>query len=223
MNVILFGASGMVGQGVLRECLLDPNVERNLLISRKASATPNPRLHELVHPDLFRYADIEPQLTGFDACFFCLGVSSAGLKPEDYERTTYGITLAAAETLVRLNPNMVFTYVSGNGTDSTEIGRVSWARIKGKTENALLRLPFRAAYMLRPGLIIPLHGIRSKTRSYRILYSILKPILPLLHRLLPNHVVTTEELGRLMLLLATNGYPKHILETQDIRKALNSA
>jgi len=220
MNILLFGASGMVGQGVLRECLRDPDVKKILLISRTPSAEPNPKVQELIHPDLFHYTGIESQLTGFDACFFCLGVSSAGLKPEAYERITYGITLAAAESLVRLNPQMVFTYVSGAGTDSTEIGRVSWARIKGKTENALLRLPFRAAYMLRPGLIVPLHGIRSKTRSYRIIYSILQPIQPLLRRLFPNHVVTTEELGRLMLILAREGYSKRILETADIRAAL---
>jgi uncharacterized protein YbjT (DUF2867 family) len=153
--------------------------------------------------DLFDVAAYESKLTEFDACFFCLGVSSAGMTEEAYTRLTYDLTLIAAETLARLNPGMTFVYVSGAGTDSSEHGRAiprqaMWARVKGRLENALLRLPFRAAYMFRPGLIVPLHGIKSKTKVYRIVYALLKPILPLVWRAFPNQVVTTEELGRAM-------------------------
>jgi uncharacterized protein YbjT (DUF2867 family) len=155
-------------------------------------------------------------LSGFDACFFCLGVSSAGINEADYERMTYGITLAAAETLSRLNPQMTFIYVSGTGTDSSEHGRTMWARVKGKTENALLRLPFAGAYMFRPGLIVPLHGIRSKTTWYRVFYGLTKPLLPLLRLVFPNQVLTTQQIGQAMLIVAREGYPKRILESKDI-------
>lgn len=215
MKVILFGATGMVGQGVLRECLLSSRVESVLSIGRNSARASHPKLHELVHADLMNYSSIEPQLAGFDACFFCLGISSAGMKPEDYEKITYGYTLAAAETLARLNPQMTFIYVSGAGTDSTERGRVAWARVKGRTENALLRLPFQA-YMFRPGLIQPLHGIRSKTSSYRLFYALTKPVMPLFRLLFRNFILTTEELGRAMIAVAQNGAPKKILESRDI-------
>ena len=164
MNILLFGATGMVGQGVLRECLLDPDVQRVQTVGRTASGAQSPKVRDVVHADLSSYASIEGELSGFDACFFCLGVSSAGMNETDYERVTYGITMAAAGTLARLNPGMTFIYVSGTGTDSSERGRTMWARVKGKTENALLRLPFKAAYMFRPGVIQPLHGVQSKTR-----------------------------------------------------------
>jgi uncharacterized protein YbjT (DUF2867 family) len=222
MKVLLFGATGMVGQGVLRECLLDADVERVLSVGRTPTGIRHPKLREIMHPDLWHYAGIEGDLSGFDACFFVLGVSSAGMKEVEYEHITYGITMAAAETLCRLNPQMKFLYVSGAGTDSTEQGRVMWARIKGKTENALLRLPFAAAYMFRPGVIQPLHGARSKTPAYRILYTLAKPLLSLLHRTFPNYVLTTEEIGRAMLAVARRGYSKRILETRDIRTVLQS-
>ena len=163
MKVLLFGATGMVGQGVLRECLLDTSVTSVATIGRSASGITDPKVREIVHQDLANYTAIEADLTGFDACFFCLGVSAAGMKEADYERITYGFTLAAAETLSRLNPGMTFIYVSGEATDSTEKGRSMWARVKGKTENALLRLPFKAAYMFRPGFIQSVNGERSKT------------------------------------------------------------
>ena len=216
MKVLIFGASGMVGQGVLRECLLAPDVISVVTVGRSASGQQHPKLRELVHPDLLNYSAIEAELSGFDACFFCLGVSSAGLSEADYTRISYGYTLAAAETLARLNPQMTFTYVSGAGTDSTEQGRSMWARVKGKTENALLRLPFKGAYMFRPGMIQPLHGIRSKTASYQMLYTLLGPLLPLLRRLFPRQITTTEQVGRAMLVVARRGAAKHILESPDI-------
>src|SRR5664279_2358743 len=186
MRVILFGATGMVGQGVLRECLLDPGVELVKTVGRSATGEEHPKLREIVHRDLCSYASIESELSGFDACFFCLGVSSAGMKEADYARVTYDITLAAAETLSRLNPQMTFIYVSGASTDSSKRGRMMWARVKGKTENALLRLPFNAAYMFRPGLIQPLHGIQSRTTAYRVLYALMKPLLPVLRWAAPQ-------------------------------------
>jgi uncharacterized protein YbjT (DUF2867 family) len=220
MNVLLFGATGMVGQGVLRECLLDPDVERVQTVGRSSTGTHHPKLREIVHRDLSHYAGIEADLSGFDACFFSLGVSSAGMKAEEYERVTYYITMAAAETLCRLNPQMKFFYVSGAGTDSTEQGRSMWARVKGRTENALLRLPFAAAYMFRPGLIQPVHGERPKAAFYQAFYTTARPLLALLRHTFPNHVVTTEEIGRAMLTVARRGYPKHILETRDILAVL---
>src|SRR5499427_1573317 len=216
MKVILFGATGMIGQGVLRECLLDPQVDLVLSIGRSKTGTEHPKLREIVQNDLWHYAAIEPQLSPFDACFFCLGVSSTGMKPEQYERITYGITLAAAETLARLNPQMTFVYVSGAGTDSSEHGRSAWARVKGRTENALLRLPFKAAYMFRPGLIEPLHGIRSRTRSYRVFYMLTRPVTPLLRLAFPNFILTTEQLGRAMIAVAQGVECKRILEIRDI-------
>jgi uncharacterized protein YbjT (DUF2867 family) len=219
MNVILFGATGMVGQGVLRECLLDPDVHQILSIVRTPSNQPHPKLRELVHTDFFDYSAIEPELTGFDACFFSLGVSSAGMDEAKYTHLTYDLTLAAATTLARLNPQMTFLYISGAGTDSTEHGRTMWARVKGKTENDLLKLPFHAAYMFRPGFIQPLHGIRSKTKLYQTFYTALNPILPLLKSAFPRYITTTEELARAMLNVARNGYPSPILETPDIIRA----
>jgi uncharacterized protein YbjT (DUF2867 family) len=226
MKVVIFGATGMVGNGVLRECLRDPDVELVLTVGRSPAGnqTPGPqksKLREILHHDLADLSTIESQLTGFHACFFTLGVSSAGMSEAAYDRITYDLTLAAAEPLSRLNPGITFIYVSGTGTDSTEQGRVMWARIKGKTENALLRLPLNA-YMFRPGLIQPLDGIRSKTPAYRILYALLKPFLPLLRRALPNQVLSTRDIGQAMLAVAKRGYARRILETNDIRAAIGA-
>ena len=206
----------MVGQGVLRECLLDPDVQQVLSIVRTLTNQQHPKLRELVHTDFFDYSGIESQLTGFDACLFSLGVSSAGMDETKYTHLTYDLTLAAARTLARLNPNMTFIYISGAGTDSTERGRSMWARIKGKTENDILKLSFRAAYMFRPGFIQPLHGIRSKTRLYQTVYTLLNPILPLLKFILPQYVTTTEQVGRAMLQVAKHGYSRPLLESKDI-------
>jgi uncharacterized protein YbjT (DUF2867 family) len=220
MNVLIFGATGMVGQGVLRECLLDQDVQLVQTIGRSPTGLEHPKLREIVHRDMTSYASLDDQLSGFDACFFCLGVSSSGMKEDEYERMTYGITIAAAEALSRLNPQMTFIYVSGAGTDSSERGRIMWARVKGRTENALLRLPFKAAYMFRPGVIEPLHGARSKTAAYRIGYALMGPLLPLLRRVFPNSILTTEQIGLAMLSVAKHGAPKQILESKDIRDLL---
>ena len=216
MNVILFGATGMVGQGVLRECLLDPGVARVLAIGRSATGQQHARLTELVRPNLLDYSDIETRLAGFDACFFTLGVSSIGMSEDPYRRITYDITLAAARILARLNPAMTFIYVSGGGTDSTELGRVMWARVKGRTENDLLRLPFKSVCIFRPAAIVPLHGIKSKTALYRIPYTLLAPVLPYLKVRFPKYVTTTEQIGRAMLKIARQGPPKSVLENADI-------
>jgi uncharacterized protein YbjT (DUF2867 family) len=219
VNVLLLGATGMVGQGVLRECLLDPGVLLVQTVGRGATGVQHAKLREVVHNDLSHYAAIEPSLSGFDACFFCLGVTSTGMTEENYARVTYGITTAAAEMLSRLNPQMTFIYVSGTGTDSSERGRIMWARVKGKTENALLRLPFKAAYMFRPGVIEPLHGAKSKTPLYNVFYTLGKPLLPLIRFAFPDQILTTEQIGRAMLVVARHGFPRQILETKDIRAA----
>ena len=216
MNVLIFGATGMVGQGVLRECLLAPDVERVVAVGRNATGQQHPKLRDLVHKDMYDYSAIEPQMQGFDACFFCLGVSSVGMKEPEYKRITYDLTLAAATVLARLNPGMTFTYVTGAGTDSSERGSSMWARVKGATENALLRLPFKAAFMFRPGMIQPLHGVRSKTPLYDAAIFVLKPVLGLAHSLWPNRVTTTEKIGRAMLAVARNGAPKAVLDPADI-------
>jgi uncharacterized protein YbjT (DUF2867 family) len=221
MNVLLFGATGMVGQGVLRECLLDPGVQLVQTVGRTATGLQHPKLREIERQDLSHYEAIEPNLAGFDACFFCLGVSSSGMKEEDYKRVTYGVTVAAAEVLCRLNPQMTFIYVSGAGTDSSEQGRIMWARIKGKVENALLRMSFKAAYMFRPGFIEPLYGTRSKTAAYRVFYMLTRPLLPVVRLAFPNYVLTTQQIGRAMLNVTRRGYPKQILESKDIRAAAN--
>ena len=170
MKVILFGATGMVGQGVLRECLLDAGVESVLAVGRSPTGQRHEKLREIVHDNFLDYSAIESRLAGYDACFFCLGVSSLGMNEEHYRHLTYDITLAAARTLAKLNPQMVFVYVTGRGTDSSEKGSLMWARVKGKTENDLLRLPFKAAYMFRPAGIQPLHGIRSRTAWVQAIY-----------------------------------------------------
>ncbi|BEP56180.1 epimerase [Variovorax sp. V118] len=216
MNILIFGATGMVGQGVLRECLLAPDVERVVAVGRSATGQQHPKLQDLVHKDMFDYRAIESQLTGFDACFFCLGVSSVGMKEPEYKRITYDLTMAAATVLARLNPGMTFTYVTGAGTDSSERGERMWARVKGATENALMRLPFRASYMFRPGMIQPLHGVRSKTPLYDAAIVVLKPVLGLAHRWWPDRVTTTEKVGRAMLAVARRGARKVLLDPADI-------
>jgi uncharacterized protein YbjT (DUF2867 family) len=211
----------MIGQGVLRECLLDPEVTSVLSVGRSSVGQQNDKLRELVCKDLFQLDPIKPLFSDYDACLFCLGVSSAGMTESDYSHVTYDLTIYVAKILVQLNPGMTFIYISGMGADSTEKGRIMWARVKGKTENTLLGLPFKAAYMFRPGLIQPMHGIKSKTRSYRIMYAIMSPIVPLLTAAFPKYVTTTEKLALAMINAAKHGAQDPIIETRDI-KALSS-
>jgi uncharacterized protein YbjT (DUF2867 family) len=219
MKVILFGATGMVGQGALRECLLDPSIESVVSIVRTATGQKHDKLREIVHRDFLDFSAMANDLTGFGACFFCLGISSFGMKEADYSRVTYEITMAAAQLLASLNPGMTFIYVSGLGTDSSEQGSTMWARVKGKTENALFRLPFKAAYMFRPGAIQPLHGIKSKTAIYRVGYAVMALFLSTLKELFPDSITTTEQVGRAMINVARQGYREKILENRDINQA----
>ncbi len=208
----------MVGQGVLRECLLDPTVERVLSVGRSPTGKRDPKLEEVLLPDLTDLGPVEERLRGYDAGFFCLGTSVIGKSEAEYRAVTYDLTLEIGQTLARLNPGMTFIYVSGAGTDSTEHGRRIWARVKGATENALLRLPFKGAYMFRPGAIRPLHGVRSKTPAYRVAYYVILPFLPLIVRLAPNGVTSTEKVGRAMLAVARTNPPNHLIETRDINE-----
>jgi uncharacterized protein YbjT (DUF2867 family) len=215
MNVLLFGATGMVGDGVLHECLADPRVKSVLAVGRSPLAITHPKLRARHRTDFFSYADLAGDLTTIDACFFCLGVSSVGMSEADYYRQTFDLTLAAARALATAKPGAIFCYVSGEGTDSSERGRSMWARVKGKTENAILALPLKG-YMFRPGYIQPRRGTRSKTRLYRVLYSIMGPLYPVLRRLAPTHMTTVENLGRAMIAVAAGGYSKRVLENADI-------
>lgn len=210
----MFGATGMIGQGVLRECLLDPGVQHVLAVGRAQTGRHESKFRDVVVSDLFDLTAIEPELAGFDACFFCLGVSAVGMTEEQYARITYDLTLGVATLLARVNPSMAFVFVSAAGAASNEKGPM-WARVRGRTENALFRLPFRV-YVFRPGLIQPLHGIKSRTALYNAVYVTLAPLMPLLRRLSPGHVTTTEQIGRAMLSVARDGFPRQILHTIDI-------
>lgn len=216
MKILLFGATGMVGKGVLRECLLDHDVEAVLALGRAKTDEENPKLREVVLKDLADLSSLEGELATYDACFFCLGVSAAGMSEADYRRITHDLTLAVATMLVKLNPKMTFVYVSGNGTDSTEKGWQMWARVKGQTENELLALPFERCFMFRPAMIQPMHGIRSRTGFYRVVYGALGPVLPMLRGALPGLVTTTEIVGRAMVRVAKKGASKRVLENRDI-------
>ena len=216
MRVLLFGGTGMVGQGVLRACEQDAEIEEVLAVGRSPLEHTDAKVWEIAANDLFDLSDHQDELMGFDACFFCLGVSSGGMSEAEYRRVTYDLTMSVAKTLVRLNPRMVFEYVSGAGTDSSEKGRVMWARVKGQTENALLGLGFKGAYMFRPGAIVPMDGIKSKTKMYQMFYTILGPVLPLMKRMFPRHVTTTRELGTAMIRVAKTGFENRVIEAGDI-------
>ncbi|ARA94666.1 epimerase [Rhodothermaceae bacterium RA] len=216
MNVILFGATGMIGTGALTECLADPRIDRVLSVGRRPTGVHHDKLDELIRSDFYDYTDVEALLTGYDACLFCLGVSAAGKDEAEYHRLTYDLTLATAQTLARLNPAMTFCYVSGEGADSTEQSRQMWARVKGKTENALLQLPFKAVYIFRPAYIQPVRGARSRTPLYRAFYAVLTPLYPILKRAFPGYVTTTETVGRALIEAAVNGAEKPILHSREI-------
>jgi hypothetical protein len=219
IKVIVLGATGMVGEGVLYEALNHDNVESVLVIGRRTCLVTHPKLTELIHSDFFDYSSIEERLRGYHACFFCLGVSSVGMNERDYSRITYDLTMHMATTLSRLNPSMTFCYVSGTGTDSTEQGRVMWARVKGRTENHLRRLPFKAVYSFRPGLMKPTKG----QRNVKPLFRVLAWPYPLWKSLFPRTVCTLKDLGRAMINAALDGYSKDILENSDITQLAGTA
>lgn len=212
IKAIVFGATGMVGEGVLDVALRNPEVESILVVGRKPCGVKHEKLHEIIHKDFYDYSGITVQLKGFNACFFCLGVTSVGKKEDEYTRLTYDLTMSAAKVLATLNPGMTFCYVSGTGTDSTEKGRVMWARVKGKTENDLMKLPFKAAYAFRPGFIKPIAGQKN---AYGI-SKVLGVAYPFLKALLPKYVCALEDLGLAMIGVATVGYSTQVLENPDI-------
>jgi len=222
VNVIVFGASGMVGQAVLREVLADPGIDKVLVVGRTPLPDRPVRVQEIVHGDFYDFSTLADDLTGYDACFFCLGVSSAGKKEPEYRRISFDITMAAATVLAEVDPTMAFLYVSGMGTDSSERGRLMWARVKGATENALLSLPFRA-YGVRPGFILPVHGVRTKTRLYSVAYRVTGWLYPALKRVAPGYVMTSEELGRAMIVVAADRPAQRLLATKDLKALLDAA
>lgn len=218
INAIITGSTGMVGEGVLHECLNNSAVESVLVINRRSCNIQHPKLKEIIHSDFSDFGAIENELSGYNAAFLCMGVSSVGMKEEKYRYLTYDLTMALAKSLVSLNPKMTVTYVSGAGTDSTEKGRIMWARVKGKTENDLLKMPFKNAYMYRPALITPTKGLKNTYTSYKVL----KPLLPGLRFIFPNYVVSLKELGLAMINSVLKGYDKKIIEVKDIVKLAKS-
>lgn len=212
IKAIITGATGMVGEGVLHECLQSPKIEEVLIINRKPSGITHPKLKEIVHQNFFDFFPIKDKLIGYDACYFCLGVSSVGMKEPEYTKMTYTLTLHVAQTLSTLNPTMTFCYVSGSGTDSTEKGRSMWARVKGKTENDLMKLPFKAVYNFRPGYMHPTPGLKNTPSAYKYF----SWLYPMVRKVFPNFASTLSELGLAMLYVTTQGYEKQILEVKDI-------
>ncbi|QGY44057.1 NAD-dependent epimerase/dehydratase family protein [Maribellus comscasis] len=215
-KVIVTGATGMVGKGVLLECLDHPEISEVLAVGRNHLEIDHPKLKQLIHKDFTNFSDVKNQLTGYDACFYCLGISSVGLKEEQYKKISYEFTLALAKILLENNLQMTFNYVSGQGTDSSESGRVMWARIKGKTENDLLKLGFKQAFMFRPGIIIPLRGIKSRTKSYRFMYDYFMWLVKIVKALSPNSVVSTTQIGQAMINSMLRGFRQNVLKAKDI-------
>jgi uncharacterized protein YbjT (DUF2867 family) len=215
-KVIITGATGMVGKGVLLECLDHDSISEVLTIGRNPVGINHPKLKELIHKDFSDFSEVKNHLTGYDGCFFCLGISSAGLKEEQYKKITYEYTLSLARTLVKMNPEMTFNYISGEGTDSSEKGRMMWARVKGKTENDLLNLGFKQAFMFRPGMIIPLRGIKSRTKSYQFMYDYFMWLVKTVKAIAPNSVVNTTQIGMAMINSMLKGYSKNVLRPKDI-------
>ena len=223
MDILIFGATGMVGQSVLRECLGASDVGRVVAVGRAPTGTLHPRLTDIVAADLTDLAALAPQLAPFDACFFCLGVSSVGMSEPDYTRITHDLTMSVARFLAPINPGMTFVYVTGAGTDSSEQGQRMWARVKGRTENDLMKAGFKAAFMFRPGVIEPMHAVRSKTALYRLAYLFATPVFGLVRAVRPGSIVTSVEVGLAMLSVARRGYPRPILEVADIQGAAKMA
>ena len=216
MRVVLFGATGMIGQGVLRECLLDPEVTEVLSVARRTTNQEHPKLREIVHQDFTNFSSIASELSGYDACFFCLGVSSVGMSEENYRRVTHDTAVAAAKILLEKNPGFTFVFVSGMGADSSESGGTMWARVKGATENTLLSMPFKASYVVRPAAVRPVHGERSRATTTRVGYALFGWLVPVVGFVFPKYITTTERLARAMLHLARHGGPKRVLESADL-------
>lgn len=216
MKVIITGATGMVGKGVLLECIDHPEVKEILSLGRTKTQLSNPKLNETVVDDFTDFGKIAETLSGYDACFFCMGVSAGGMKADHYKTITYDYTIALATELKKLNKDMVFNYVSGVGTDSSEKGRSRWARVKGKTENDILKMGFRDAYMFRPGAIIPLRGIKSKTKAYQFMYDYFTWLIKIMKALFPKQIVNTTQIGLAMINTVLFGYDKKILDSNDI-------
>jgi len=215
-KVIITGATGMIGKGVLLECLDSNAISEVLVIGRNSIGMEHPKLKELIHRDFSNFSDVRSQLSGYDGCFFCLGISAAGLSEERYKRITYEFTLTLAKTLFELNPQMTFNYVSGQGTDSSEKSRMMWARVKGKTENDLLKLGFKQAFMFRPGMIIPLRGVKSRTKSYQFMYDYFMWLVKGTKVVSPNSVVDTTQIGLTMINSMLKGYTEKILKPKDM-------
>jgi uncharacterized protein YbjT (DUF2867 family) len=221
MKVILFGATGMIGAGALIECLEDDGVEQVLAIVRRPTGRSHPKLVELIHKDFLDYSAVEDRLAGYDACLYCLGISSAGMSEADYRRITYGFTVAAAEVLLRKNPELRICFISGAGTDINS--RQMWARVKAEAEQHLLGLPWRSAHMFRPAIILPKKGVVSGVGLYRVFYSALGWAYPLAKRMAPDSLCTSVELGRALVAVARDGHPEPILEGADINAVAASA
>jgi uncharacterized protein YbjT (DUF2867 family) len=217
IRVIITGATGMVGEGVLHECLLSPDVEKVLLVSRRPSGVTHPKLSEAILKNFFDLTPVESALSGYNACFFCLGVSSVGMKKSDYEIMTYDLTIGFAKMLVKLNAGMSFCYVSGAGTDSTEKGRLHWARVKGKTENDLQKLGFKNTWLFRPGILKPTKGLKNTLGFYKWAGW----LIPIFEVITPNSVTSLAQLGQAMIRVVTRGYDKNILEVKDIKAIVN--
>jgi len=215
-RVIITGATGMVGKGVMLECLDHETVKEVLVIGRNPIGLEHPKLKKLIHKDFTDFSEIKNQLSGYDACFFCMGISAAGLKEDQYRKITYDFTLAFANTLFENNPDMTFNYVSGQGTDSSEKGRIMWARVKGKTENDLMKMGFKGSYMFRPGAIIPLRGIKSRTKSYQFMYDYFMWLVKGIKAISPSSVVNTTEIGLAMINSMLKSYDKKVLKPKDI-------
>lgn len=212
LKVIITGATGMVGEGVLHECLQHEAVEKILVLGRSSCGISHPKLKEIIHPNFFDIQPLEPQLTGYNACFFCLGVSSIGMDEELYFQQTYILTLHFAQTVSTLNPGMVFCYVSGAGTDSTEKGSSMWARVKGKTENALMKLPFKKVYHFRPAIIQPGKNMKNTLSMYKWLGW----LMPVFRLIMPRYVIKLKDLGLAMINVSLYGHQGNVLENADI-------
>lgn len=214
INVIITGVTGMVGEGVLMECMENPHIERILVLTRKPAGRSHPKLKEIIHTDFLNITPIADQLNGYDACYFCLGVSSIGMKEEEYTKSTYTLTIHVAEILAKQNPDMTFCYVSGAGTDSSEKGKLMWARVKGRTENTLMKLPFKKVYAFRPGAMIATPGQKNILAAYKY-FSWLFPIMKLFF---PNSICTLKQVAKAMINITLHGYEKQHIEVKDIKK-----